>query len=108
MMDRRAFMGAAAAATVSMPFAAVADGANSPATAARARAIYGSRIARLSAASPDAILAEKNAFTLFTTGAYRNVVKDKEIMKTLKGLSKTALAAAGKGDASGAQAAVKE
>lgn len=67
MFDRRAMFGAAAAAvSAAVPMAAFADGASSPAVLARARAIYGSRIVRLQDASPEAILEDKNAFTLFT------------------------------------------
>lgn len=86
---------------------AVADGATSKATIDRARAIYGSRIARLAGSDADTILAEKNAFTLFTTGAYRSV-KDKETVASLKKLSATAIASAKSGDSAGAQAAVKD
>lgn len=42
------------------PAAAFADGASSAAVVARSRAIYGSRVARLVDASPEAILEEKN------------------------------------------------
>ncbi len=58
-------------------------------------------------ASPDQILAEKNAIQLFITGAYRSAA-DKPISKELKALQKDALAAAGAGDAAGAQAAIKQ
>merc|ERR1719389_898220 len=107
MMDRRQLVGTFAAAAAAMPMAAFADGATSPATLERARAIYGSRIARLSKAPAEEILAEKNAFTLFTTGAYRSV-KDKETTAKLNALSKTAIASAKSGDTAGAQSAVKE
>merc|ERR1719313_1683337 len=92
-MDRRAVVGTFAAAVTTVPWAANADGATSPATRERARAIYGSRIARLAGASAEDIVAEKNAFTLFTTGAYRSV-EDKATTTELKALSKKAIAAA--------------
>merc|ERR1719183_99062 len=98
-MDRRAVVSTFAAAAAAAPFAAFADGATSPATRERARAIYGSRIARLSSASTEEILAEKNAFTLFTTGAYRSA-KDKDTVASLKKLSTQAIAAAKSGDSS--------
>lgn len=106
-MDRRAVVSTFAAAATAVPFAAFADGATSPATRERARAIYGSRIARLSSASAEEIVAEKNAFTLFTTGAYRSA-KDKTTVDALNKLSAKALAAAKAGDSSGAQGAIKE
>ena len=49
---------------------ALPNGASSPAVLSRSRALYGSRVFKLKDASPEAILEEKNAFTLFTTGAY--------------------------------------
>jgi len=107
MMDRRQIVGTFAAAVAAAPFAAVADGATSKATIDRARAIYGSRIARLGSADAATILSEKNAFTLFTTGAYRSV-KDKETIASLKKLEATAIASAKSGDSAGAQAAVKD
>ena len=110
MLARRAMLGAAAAAITAAPMAAFADGASSPAVLARSRAIYGSRVFRLQDASPEAILEEKNAFTLFTTGAYPRTgnAAFKETQAGLKAASKKALAAAAKGDKAGAQAAVKE
>jgi len=108
-MDRRSVLRGAAAGAAALPLAAMADGANSKATAERARQMYGSRVFRLQSASPETILEEKNAFTLFTTGTYRTQGPlDKAAKKTLNELSKKALAAAGKGDQAGAQAAVKE
>merc|ERR1719460_2082928 len=106
-MDRRAVVGSFAAAVTTVPWVANADGATSPATRERARAIYGSRIAGLAGASAEDIVAEKNAFTLFTTGAYRSA-KDKTTVASLNTLSKKALASAKAGDSAGAQAAVKE
>ena len=70
MLARRAMLGAAAAAVTAAPLAAFADGASSPAVLAKSRALYGSRVYKLKDASPEAILEEKNVFTLFTTGAY--------------------------------------
>jgi len=73
--DRRAaLVQIAGAAAAVVPFAANADGAVSAATIGRARGIYGTRIAALEAAvaSGDfgAVVAEKNAFILFNSGAY--------------------------------------
>merc|ERR1719152_729133 len=107
-LARRSVVGTAAAALVAAPFAALADGASSPAVRERARAIYGSRVFRLQGASVDKIIEEKNAFTLFTTGAYRSDAANKETVAKLNAASKTALAAAKKGDTAGAQAAVKD
>ena len=76
-VDRRAAFGqiaAGAAAIASIPAAANADGAVSGATIGRARGIYGGRIADLKGAVEKgdfaAVLAEKNAFDLFNSGAY--------------------------------------
>jgi len=107
VMARRALITGAGAALAAAPLAAFADGASSKAVLERARAIYGSRVARLVDASPEKIIEEKNTFTLFTTGAYRSA-KDKEKQKELKALSAKALAAAKAGDKAGANAAVKE
>jgi len=107
-LQRRSIIGTVAAAVATAPLAALADGAASPAVRERARAIYGSRVFRLSGASVDKILEEKNAFTLFTTGAYRSDAATKDTKAKLTALSKTAIAAAKKGDTAGAQAAVKE
>lgn len=68
----------AAAATVGAFFMgatpALADGAVSATTVARARGIYGARIQALAAAVEkgdlEAIAAEKNSFTLFVSGVY--------------------------------------
>ena len=109
MMSRRqAFTSAAAAAIAAAPLAAFADGAASPAVRERARALYGSRVARLVGASPEAVLEEKNMFTLFTTGVYRSDSASKDKRTKLTVLTKTAVAAAKKGDSAGAQAAIKE
>ena len=74
-MDRRAAMGAiAAAGLVAVPNMALADGAVSAATVQRSKFQYGSRIAALkdAVASGDfgAVADEKNAFVLFNSGAY--------------------------------------
>lgn len=108
-LDRRSVLRGAAAGAAAVPLAALADGANSKATAERARQIYGSRVFRLQGASAEEILDEKNVFKLFTTGSYRTQGPlDKEARKTLDALSKKVLAAAKSGDSAGAQAAVKE
>ena len=106
--SRRAFVGTLAAAVAAAPLAAMADGASSPQVRARARAIYGSRIARLVGASNEAILDDKNTFPLFTTGVYRTDAASKDKRTKLTALSKKALASAKSGDSAGAQAAVKE
>lgn len=76
-MDRRAAFGAiavGAAAVVAAPQFASADGAVSASTIAKARAIYGNRIAALKSAVDsgnfDAVAADKSAFLLFNSGAY--------------------------------------
>jgi hypothetical protein len=109
-IGRREMFSLAAAAATMAPLSAVADGASSPAVLERSRQIYGSRVARLADASPEAIIEEKNAFTLFTTGAYPRTgnTASKETQKQLTALSKKAVAAATKGDKAGANAAVKE
>jgi hypothetical protein len=108
-LARRAFVGTFAAAAVGMaPLAAFADGAASPATRERARAIYGSRIARLSNAPAADILEEKNAFKLFISGAYRSDAATKELRGKLTSISASTIASAKAGDSSGAQAGVKE
>jgi len=110
VLARRAMLGNFAAVAALAPAAAFADGASSAAVVARSRAIYGSRVARLVDASPEAILEEKNCFTLFTTGAYPRTgnAADKPTQSALKAASKKALAAASAGDKAGANAAVKE
>ena len=82
-MDRRQALtqvGIAAAGLASIPSIASADGAVSGATKARARGIYGDRIAALASAvsSGDftAVAEEKAAFVLFNSGAYPSA-KDK-------------------------------
>ena len=82
-MERRVAFGqiaAGAAVVAGLPNLALADGAVSAATVARARGIYGDRIASLekAVASGDlaAVASEKNAFILFNSGAYPTA-KDK-------------------------------
>ena len=68
--------------------------------------MYGSRVFRLQDAAPAAILDEQNVFTLFISGVF-GTTADKPTRKELEKLEKTALAAAKKGDAAAAQAAIK-
>lgn len=105
--SRRELFSTVAAAAAFAPLAAYADGATSGQTLARARAIYGSRVFRLQGASTDAVLEEKNMFTLFTTGAYRSAA-DKETTKKLKSLEKAIVKAAKAGDSAATQSGVKE
>ncbi len=76
-MDRRSAFGqiaTAGAVLAGVPAIASADGAASASTQARARAIYGDRIAALKDAVEKgdfgAIADEKGAFILFNSGAY--------------------------------------
>merc|ERR1719389_736293 len=71
-MSRRDLLGSAAAVAAMAPLAASADGASSKAVKERSRAIYGSRVFRLQGKTTEAVLEEKNVFTLFITGSYRN------------------------------------
>jgi len=98
---------AAAAALFTSPLTAVADGASSAATQARARQVYGSRLFRLQSASTQKILSEKPVFSLFLN-AYGKSAEDKATVTALKKLNGAALAAAGKGDAGAATAAIKD
>jgi len=102
----------AAAALFMSPLTAVADGASSASTQARARQFYGSRIFRLQSASAEKILSEKPAFALFLNayGGPTNgkTAEQKATVAELKKLNKAALAAAAKGDAAAATAAVKD
>lgn len=80
-LDRRAaFAQIAAVGAFAIPAIANADGAVSVATVARAKAVYGNRIAALKSAVEagdfSAIVAEKSAFVLFNSGAYP-AIKDK-------------------------------
>ena len=106
MVGQMLQVGAAVAVTAAAPEAAFAA-SSSPQSQLKSRAVYGSRVFRLQNASPEFILEEKNAFTLFITGVY-SATADKPVRVKLEKLEKTALAAAKKGDAAGAQAAIKE
>jgi hypothetical protein len=101
----RALGGAAAAGLAATPAWAVAP--PSPQQMLKSRAVYGSRVFRLQEAPPATIMDEKNVFTLFITGVY-GASADKPTRVQLEKLEKAALAAAKKGDAAGAQAAIKE
>merc|ERR1712050_756293 len=106
-IGRREFLKTAgAAAALSSPLAALADGATSKATRLRAYTIYGHRIFGLKDAAAEAISADEQAFQLFITGAYRSL--DKKIIKELNGLKKDAISAAKKGDKAAANAAVQK
>jgi hypothetical protein len=77
-VDRRvAFGQIAAVAAFAVPAIANADGAVSKSTVFRARGVYGNRIASLKGAVDAgdfaAIVAEKNAFVLFNSGAYPSI-----------------------------------
>merc|ERR1719387_595990 len=94
---RRSFLQTVAGVAVAgLPQAALADGANNPTNAARAKQIYGSRIYMLQTGTPADVLEEKNAFQLLITGAFRTV-DVKETRKELTALSKEIIAAAEKG-----------
>jgi Photosystem II Psb31 protein len=76
-MDRRVAFGqiaAAGAVLAGVPAIASADGAVSTASITKAKVVYGSRIAALKPAVEKgdfaALVAEKNAFILFNSGAY--------------------------------------
>ena len=99
----------AASVALGLPLAAQADGANSAATVARAKGIYGSRIAKLAGKDAAAVAAEENAFTLYLSGAFRSPISgDAKVKKAeLTALSKTILKAAKAGDSAGAQAGLK-
>jgi len=99
---------AAAAALFTSPLTAVADGASSAATQARARQVYGSRIFRLQSASAEKILSEKPAFALFLNAYGKKAPEDRATVTALKKLNGAALAAAAKGDAGAATAAIKD
>ena len=103
--SRRALLQTAASVALGLPLAAQADGANSAATVARAKGIYGSRIAKLAGKDAAAVAAEENAFTLYLSGAFRSPISgDAKVKKAeLTALSKTILKAAKAGDSAGAQ-----
>merc|ERR1719310_1418093 len=105
-MSRRELLGSAAAAAAMAPLAASADGASSKAVKERSRAIYGSRVFRFQGASTEKIYEEKNALTLFITGAYRN--DDLPTQKKLKALAKSIEKSAKAGDSKATQADLKE
>ena len=107
--SRRALLQTAASVALGLPLAAQADGANSAATVARAKGIYGSRIAKLAGKDAAAVAAEENAFTLYLSGAFRAPISgDAKVKKAeLTALSKTILKAAKAGDSAGAQAGLK-
>jgi len=97
--------GFAAAAAFAAP--AFADGANSKMGSFKARSIYGSRVFKLKSASPADVLAEENAFTLFTSGTFRTIdVKDTK--KALTSIQKDLMAAAKAGDSSKTSTLVAE
>ena len=79
----------------------------SPQQMLKSRAVYGSRIYRLQDATPAKVIEEKNAFALFISGVYASSA-DKPVRVKLEKLEKAALAAAKKGDTSGAREAVRE
>jgi len=106
-ISRRDIFGAAAAVAAFAPLAAHADGASSPAVLAKTRAIYGSRVFRLQAASPSEVLEEKNVFKLFRTGSYRSAA-DKATVSKLAALEKSIIKSAKAGDAAATSAGVKE
>ena len=96
-----------AAVAVGAPAASFAIPPPSPQQMLKSRAVYGSRVYRLQAANPEAILDEKSVFTLFISGVY-GASADKPIRSELEKLEKLALVAARKGDAAAAQAAIKQ
>ena len=65
-LTRRVFRGAATACRASSASRCCLG----PQAVLKSRAIYGSRVFRLQNASPDVILDEKGALTLFITGCY--------------------------------------
>merc|ERR1719379_1938192 len=107
-VNRRELLGGAAAAVAMAPLAASADGASSKAVKERSRAIYGSRVFRLTGASTEKVLEEKNALTLFITGAYRNEASSQPTQKKLKALAKSIEKSAKAGDSASTQKSIKE
>jgi len=107
--DRRSLLQTAGLALTGLPMAAMADGANNPTNAQRAKQIYGSRIWMLQEGTAADVIEEKAAFTLLISGAFRTVDK-KDEKKKLTALSKQILAAAEKGsvDKEGLKAFLKE
>lgn len=90
----------AVAAAAAVPSAAFADGAKSGATQARARGIYGGRIAALKGAvdkgDTAAVLEEQLVFRLFNSGVYST---DKTKFAKAEELAKSVVQAANLGDA---------
>lgn len=91
MIDRRAVFGqvaAGAAAVTALPQLALADGAVSAGTIAKARAVYGGRIYDLKDAVEKGdfgkIAEEKNAFVLFNSGAYPSAKSKKQKQEAIK------------------------
>jgi hypothetical protein len=108
LIGRTIWAAGATAAGLALPMAPVSAVAPpSPQQILKSRAVYGSRVYRLQKASPATILDEKSVFTLFITGVYASTA-DKPTRKQLEGIAKRALAAAEKGRAAEAQAAVQE
>jgi len=103
----RTLTGAVSLGAVAIATPALAVAPPSPQQVLKTRGVYGSRVYRLQSASAATILDEKNALTLFITGAY-GATADKATKKGLEKLQKAALAAATKGDTAAAQAAIKE
>uniref|UniRef100_A0A7S2S7V4 Photosystem II Psb31 protein domain-containing protein n=1 Tax=Rhizochromulina marina TaxID=1034831 RepID=A0A7S2S7V4_9STRA len=93
--------------------AAFADGAVSLATVARARGLYGGRIAALSDSvnkgDLEAVEAEKNAFILFNSGVYaRNGPVDRKNKKVAVAATNSLFDAVSKGDKAGVKSAYAE
>ena len=109
-MDRRGAFGqiaAAAAVVAGVPAIASADGAVSPATRLKAKAVYGNRIAELKKAVESGdfgkIVEEKNAFILFNSGVFPTS-KDKAQKKEAIAMTNAIFAGVRSGD----KAAVKK
>lgn len=103
---RQVLQAASAVALTGAPLASYADGAASAATIAKAKAKYGQRVLALKGASAEAIAADANAIKLYVSAVTMpsgpRVAKESGIVAA----GKTAVAAAKKGDTSGAQAAI--
>jgi len=97
-------------ASALIPSVAFADGAVSSATVQRARGVYGQRVAALkdAVAKGDfgAVLDEKNAFVLFTSGAYaKKSPADREKSKEATAAYTAVIDAASKKDGAALKAA---
>jgi hypothetical protein len=110
-VDRRAAFGqiaVGAAVVAGLPQFALADGAVSAATIARAKSVYGGKIASLKAAVEkgdlEAVAAEKNAFILFNSGAYPSA-KSKDAKKAAVADTNAIFAAVRSGDKSALKSA---